>query len=134
MDWLTLLNEIFRLCIVPLLGILTTYLVNYIKAKSEQIINDADNELVKKYIDLLDDTITDCVLATNQTYVETLKKQNAFNLEAQKAAFELTFNAVMNILTEDAKEYLACVYGDVAAYITQKIEAEVNNNKTTPLK
>ena len=78
MDWLTLLNEIFRLCIVPLLGILTTYLVNYIKAKSEQIINDADNELVKKYVDLLDDTITDCVLATNQTYVETLKKQNAY--------------------------------------------------------
>jgi hypothetical protein len=35
----------------------------------------------------------------------------------------------MTILTEDAKRYLAEIYGDVAAYITTKIEAEVNLSK-----
>ena len=65
-----------------------------------------------------------------QTYVEALKKDNAFTAEAQKEAFNQTFNAVMAVLTDDAKEYLTTVYGDLNAYITTKIEAEVKLNKT----
>ena len=133
MDWITVLNEIFQVCIIPLLGLLTTYLIKYISAKSNQIMKDSDDALVQKYIDLLDDTIIDCVLATNQTYVEALKNKNAFDLEAQKAAFDLTYKAVMNIINDDAKVYLSFVYGDLTAYITKKIEAEVNKNKITPI-
>lgn len=132
MDWIIILNEIFQVCIIPLLGLLTTYLIRFISAKSEQISKENDDALVQKYIDLLDDTIIDCVIATNQTYVEALKDKNAFDLEAQKAAFELTYKAVMNIITEDAKIYLSNVYGDLTAYITKKIEAEINKNKITP--
>jgi hypothetical protein len=36
---------------------------------------------------MLTDTITKCVIATNQTYVETLKKEGKFDLEAQEVAF-----------------------------------------------
>ena len=129
MDWLELLNEIFRVCIIPLLGVLTTYAIKYFNAKSEQIVAENDDALVKKYTQMLNETISDCVIATNQTYVEALKNKNAFDLEAQKAAFDLTYKAVMNTITEDMKEYLACVYGDLATYITKKIEAEVNKNK-----
>lgn len=129
MDWMNLLNDIFRLCIVPLLAVLTTYLVNYIKAKSDELVKDSDNELERKYMAMLADTITDCVLATNQTYVEALKNQNAFTKEAQEEAFRQTFDAVMAVLSEDAKEYLTNAYGDLAVYLTQKIEAEVNRNK-----
>lgn len=82
---------------------------------------------------MVTDTVTACVIATNQTYVEALKKKNAFTPEAQKEAFELTYNAVMAILTEDAKKYLAEIYGDVAIYITAKIEAEVNLSKIIPV-
>ena len=46
--------------------------------------------------------------------------------EAQKEAFELTYNAVMAVLTDEAKHYLAAIYGDLTAYITTRIEAEVN--------
>jgi hypothetical protein len=38
----------------------------------------------------------------------------------------------MNVLTDDAKEYLSEAYGDLNAYITQKIEAEVAFNKIIP--
>ena len=129
MEWLDLLNDIFRLCIVPLLAVLTTYLVNYIKAKSDELVKDSDNELEKKYMAMLADTITDCVLATNQTYVEALKNQNAFTKEAQEEAFRQTFDAVMAVLNDDAKAYLTNVYGDLTVYLTKKIEAEVNKSK-----
>ena len=75
---------------------------------------------------MLTSTITECVISTNQTYVDNLKGQNVFDKEAQEKAFEMTYNKVMNILTEEAKEYLAEVYGDLDIYITSKIESEVN--------
>jgi len=127
-----LLYQILELCIIPLLGVLTAYFVKFINAKSNEIQQKVDNDTADKYIAMVTKTISECVIATNQTYVEALKKQNAFTSEAQKEAFKLTYDAVMAILTEDAKAYLAEIYGDVAAYITNKIEAEVNISKITP--
>lgn len=133
MEWLPLLYEILQVCIIPLLGVLTAYIVKFINVKSGEIQNKVENDMADKYIAMVTDTISACVIATNQTYVEALKKQNAFTAEAQKEAFQLTYNAVMAILTDDAKEYLAEIYGDVAAYITNKIEAEVNISKIVPV-
>ena len=80
---------------------------------------------------MLSKTITDCVIATNQTYVDSLKAQGKFDAEAQKKAFNMTLTAVLSILNDEAKEYLTAVYGDLNTYITKQIEAAVNKNKTT---
>jgi hypothetical protein len=58
-----------------------------------------------------------------------LKKQGSFDAEAQKVAFQKTLDAVLAILSEDAKEYLATLYGDATAYLTTRIEAEVKLQK-----
>lgn len=133
MDWMVMLYQIFELCIIPLLGVLTMYLVQFIRKKSQEIADKTDSELADKYIRMLTDTITTCVIATNQTYVESLKKQGRFDTEAQKEAFKLTYNAVMSVLTDEAKNYLTSIYGDLTAYITSRIEAEVNVSKITPV-
>lgn len=133
MEWLPLLYKILEVCVIPLLGVLTAYLVKYIKIKSAEIQATVDNDTADKYIALLSDTITTCVIATNQTYVEALKKNNAFTAEAQKEAFKLTYNAVMAVLTEEAEKCLSEIYGDLAAYIIAKIEAEVNLSKIVPV-
>lgn len=129
MDWIKLLQEIFSVCIIPLLGVLTGYLVAFLKAKGNQIADNTDNVLANKYIKMLTETICTCVIATNQTYVEALKKQGKFDAEAQKTAFQMTYDAVMNILSEEAKEYLKNIYGDLDAFLTNAIEAQVKNNK-----
>ena len=129
MDWLNLLADIFEVCIIPLLGVLTAYIVKYIQVKSAEITKNTDNTLIDKYTGMLADTISACVLATNQTYVEALKKQGNFDAEAQKNAFNMTLDAVMNILSEDAKEYLSEAFGDLNSYIASQIEASININK-----
>ena len=129
MEWMSLLYQIIEVCVIPLLGILTAYIVKYINAKSEEIQMNIDDATMKKYVDMLADTITDCVIATNQTYVESLKQQGKFDMNAQREAFSLTSAAVMEILSDEAKVYLTAAVGDLNAYITQKIEAEVNINK-----
>lgn len=129
MNWMNLLQQIFEVCIIPLLGILTTYFIVFIKNKSNELKEVTDNELYKKYIDLLQDTIVRCVIATNQTYVENLKNKNAFDKEAQEEAFKMTYDAVMVILTDDAKDYLNNAVGDLQLYVTKLIEAQVNMSK-----
>lgn len=133
MEWQKLLTAIFEVCIIPLLGILTTFFVKWVNAKSEEIKTNIDDATLKKYMDMLSDTITSCVVATNQTYVETLKAQGKFDAKAQEIAFQMTSSAVIEILSDDAKIYLTTAVGDLNTYITKKIEAEVNGNKITPV-
>jgi len=124
-----LLQQIFNLVLVPLLAILTTYVIKLVNAQTEKIKESTDNELVQKYVTILNDLIVACVMATNQTYVDALKDQNAFTEEAQKKAFEMTFNAIKEILTEEAQAILSLVYEDLDAYIKQQIEFVVKANK-----
>jgi hypothetical protein len=129
MDWLALLSDIFEVCVLPLLGVLTMYIVKFIQVKSAEITGKVDHDLADKYINMLAVTIENCVIATNQTYVEALKAAGKFDAEAQKTAFNMTKNAVMAILSEEAKKYLENAVGDLNEYITQQIEAAVNVNK-----
>ena len=129
MDWANVVKQIFELVVFPLLGIGTTYLIILINTKIKELKKQSDNDLEKKYLDMLNNTITDCVLATNQTYVNELKKQGKFDLDAQKIAFQKTYENVMALLTDEAKKYLSEALGDLQTYVNNKIEAEVLLNK-----
>lgn len=129
MDWANVLKQMFELVVFPLLGIGTTYLIILINTKIKELKKQSDNDLEKKYLDMLNNTITDCVLATNQTYVNELKKQGKFDLDAQKIAFQKTYENVMALLTDEAKKYLSEALGDLETYVNNKIEAEVLLNK-----
>lgn len=129
MDWLKILQEIFTVCIIPLLGILTKYAIDWLNIKKQSLINQEESEIRKKYIDMLGSTIETCVIATNQTYVNALKDKNAFTPEAQKEAFERTKQAVLTILGEEGQKYLSQFYGDLNTYISKEIEKQVSWNK-----
>lgn len=124
-----LIAQIFEVCIIPLLGVLTSFLIAWIKSKKDALKQQTDNDLEKKYLDMLNDTITDCVIAMNQTYVNSLKQQGKFDGEAQKKAFTEVYQKVIAILGQDAIEYLNSAVGDLNEYINSKIEKEVSSNK-----
>ena len=124
------ISQLMNIVIIPLLGILTTYVVKLVNAKINEISSKKDNELEQKYLNMLNETITKCVIATTQTYVETLKKEGKFDKAAQEIAFNKTYTAVLAILSDEAKKYLTEAVGDLNLYITQQIEAEVKLTKT----
>lgn len=129
MDWSNFIEQLFNIVLIPLLGVLTTYIVKLVQAKINAIKTTNDNEVGNKYLTLLADTIADCVKATNQTYVDTLKAEGSFDAAAQKEAFEQTYQAVIAILNDDLKDYLNAAIGDVELYLKQKIEAEIKIQK-----
>lgn len=128
-ETIELLGKIFELCIIPLLGVLVPFIIQWIRTKSAALVASADNDLSKKYIAMLTDTVTNAVIAVKQTYVDALKGKNAFTAEAQKEAFTMAYTAVLNNLTDEAKVYLNEAYSDLESYIKVLIEAKVHENK-----
>lgn len=133
LNWLDILDRLFEIAIFPLIGAAAMYLVAFIKAQKDELLAKTKSETAKKYIEMLDKTIVECVIATNQTYVDALKKQGTFDADAQKKAFQLTFEAVMSILTDDAQVYLTEAVKDLNVYITNKIESQVAVAKQQPV-
>ena len=124
--WEKFLPILFMTVVIPSIGVLTVFIVTFIRAKKEELKKKIDNELLCKYVDMLAETVCTCVVATNQTYVNELKRQGKFDKEAQKVAFEMTYNAVMAILSDEAVKYLTVFYGDLSTTITELIENSVN--------
>ena len=129
MEWMEMLQQIFQTVLLPLLGILTTYAVRFLMVKADELKEYTEHDVLDKYIDALRDTVISCVIATNQTYVDALKGKDAFDKEAQQEAFQRTLNAVLTILSSEAKEYLTEAFGDLNAYITILIEQAVAEQK-----
>lgn len=129
MEWLEILNTAAQTLVPLVLTALVVTALFYLEKLMKKGKEATDSELVDKYLDMLQNTITDAVLATTQTYVDAMKKQNMFDEEAQKHAFKLSYDAVMKVLTDDAKKYIESAVGDLETYITNKIEATVKLNK-----
>ena len=132
MNWSELIPNIFQVCLIPLLGILTKYLVTFIAMKSKEMQNKTDSEKAQKYMQMATETITTCVIATNQTYVESLKAQGKFDKEAQEVAFNKTLEAILTLLNDEVKDYITEAFGDLNAYLNTQIEATVNGTKMLP--
>lgn len=128
-EFITTLTPALTEALVLIITALAGYLITYINKKKKALQQEMDSEQAKAYLDMFERTIIDCVETTNQTFVETLKKQNLFDKAAQEEAFNKTLQNVKAILSEDCLEYLNSITADVNAYIYNRIEAEVNNAK-----
>lgn len=119
--------------IIAAVPVVTTYLCNFLKQKSNQAAAKTNNDLATSYIREAADAVTTAVTFTSQTYVDNLKNSGTFTVENQKEAFNKAMNKAVEILSAEAKEYLTKAYGDLTNYLTTKIEAEVRNQKSTAI-
>jgi hypothetical protein len=127
--WETIITTIFEVCILPLLALLTTFVIRWLNSKRNEALAKTDNETTQKYINIAADIIENAVIATTETYVKTLKAEGKFDKEAQLKALEATKDAVLKTLSDDAKQHLMGSIGDLESYITNKIEAVIKNTK-----
>lgn len=130
MNFTLLLEQLFNLVVFPVITLGGIYLIYLMNVKIKEIKQKTNNDVANKYLDMLDDTIANAVLATTQTYVDSLKSAGKFDLDAQKEAFKKTYDAVMKVLTDEATTYIVTAVGDLETYVTNKIEAQVKVSKT----
>ena len=129
MNWTQIIADLYTVVLFPLILLGGAALIAFLSAKIAESKAKTNNETAKKYLDMLDVTISNAVLATTQTYVESLKKQGKFDAEAQKVAFQQTYDAIMAVLTEESRKYITEAVGDLTTYVTTKIEAQVKLQK-----
>ena len=129
MEWAVIIQEVFRIVLIPLLGLLVKYFVEFVNLKAEEVKEKNNDATYQKYITMLNNTIVNAVTATNQTYVDSLKAQGKFDIEAQKVALQKSYDTVISVLGVDAQRYLNEAVGDLNTYIMTAIERQVNVNK-----
>lgn len=125
-----MLQEIFFTCLLPLIGILCSYAIMFMKSKASELKKENDDYLFNKYLDMLVGIVETCVIATNQTYVDELKEQGKFGPDEHDIAYHKTFDAIKALLTEEMQKVLTEVYTDLDFYISQLIQEQVNVIKT----
>lgn len=113
-----IINTLFKLII----SVAIPYGFNLIRQKMK-------NDVQKKYLNMFEKMVRDAVDRVQQTYVENLKAKDMFNEEAQKHAFEMVKNDVLNMMNAEMKDVVMEAVGDFETYITNLIESQVYNSK-----
>lgn len=128
-DWNTILKDTLYIIITVWLPVIGVYVSRFLTVKKEEILANIKDEKVKEYIDDALKAIESAVIATNQTYVDSLKKAGKFTEESQKTAFIMAKKTAMTMITEDARKAIAEIYGDIDTFLNTFIESYVKENK-----
>lgn len=122
MTWTDVLIKIIE----ALCGIIVSVAVPVAVSKFKSKIQ---NEHVSLLIERAGALVCQCVMATNQTYVDSLKKSGSFDADSQKEAFLMTKAAVIRLLDTEAKKAIMDTFGDIETWLTTAIECEVRECK-----
>ena len=126
MDIMTMLpNALIVIAVV----LISAFMCKFIYEKWNETKYDIKNEKIRNAIDTVVDVVYCTVAATNQTLVESLKKQGAFDIEAAHKAFNTTKCTVINILSKEVIDIVTSAVGDFNTYLDTLIESTVNEQK-----
>lgn len=124
------LLELIKAVAIAAIPVCAAFLVRFIDRKSAQVQEQTENEKIKSLLAQVTDAVTTAVMFTNQTMVDALKKNGSLSKEDQSAALQLSLDKALSLLSGVAKTALDDIYGNAAAYLTSRIEAEVKNQKS----
>lgn len=124
-----IIKEMLLALVTAAVPILTVYLCKFLYAKWNESKEKVANEKVQNTLDQVLSMVFNCVQSTNQVFVDELKNKNKFSKEAAIEAFNMSKNVAVKMLSEDAKEIIATIYGDIDSYIDILIESAVKQLK-----
>ncbi len=129
---LEILEKVLVVVLIPLLPLLTRYIIIWIQAQIDKLATSKDLEKLEQlkfYVDIVKETIEEVVLSVNQTYVDMLKEGKLFDDDAQKMAFEKSKENVLSLISEQGKVAIEQLHGDYLVFINTLIEATVKRMK-----
>lgn len=96
-----ILTTLVQVVVIPAIPVLVTYLVKYLKAKAEQTTTKINNELVRTYLQEATDAVLQAVTYT---------------------AHNTAKDIALKLLTDEAKQMIEDLYGDLMLWLETKIE------------
>lgn len=115
--------------VAVVIGVLSSYLVGYIKAEAARIKNSTTNEMISKYVGIAESIVTDTVIMVNQTFVDELKKKGEFTKESMSEAYKRCVDVVKESTPQKAFTLIELMYGDFYVWLNTQIEKNVRLHK-----
>ena len=126
MEFLMELLKIVIMIVVPVAtSVLTYYAQKYFNQLIDENVNDELEATLEKGFQILMDSVN----YVQQTYVDSLKNQEKFTVEAQKEAFELAKKRAIELMNQHTQDAIIHIYGNLDTYIDTMIESIINQNK-----
>ena len=97
---------------------LVTIITNWLNSKIK-------DKKVAKWATDITNIVFNAVSCVFQTFVETLKKQDKFDKQAQEEAKQKAYNIIMTQLTPELQQYITDNFGDMQQYIMNLIETTI---------
>lgn len=123
------MNEVLQNLMAIGVLILIAFSFKGIMKGIEYLKENTENEEFKKAITILENIVSNTVVAANQTYVDKLKEEGGFDKEAQEEIFNGVKERVLDQLNADTKDLLDDTIKNVDIFINDLIEKEVRKNK-----
>lgn len=132
-DWIEVINTIINVLLIPILPVLATYVITFLKKKTAEIESGINCAELAKYLNIAENAVITSVTAVNQVYVDALKKSNgSLSPYEQRLAFEMAREKVLNILGDTTITSLKEAFNDFEVWLENKIEYYVNQSKNNP--
>lgn len=122
MDWKEILTYILSAAIVALVSYLSERLIVLINQKIQ-------NQKASKALSEAVELVVNAVKATQQEYVDELKKAGTFDTDAQKIALEMAIKKVRANMSAETEKYLIANADDLNDWIADMIHSVIYDMK-----
>ena len=116
---INIISVVVTSIVLPLLSIAGAKLVQLINSK-------INNNKAANFLSTATTIIINAVRSVFQTYVGALKKEDKFDEASQKLALLKARDIALNQMTDDVKNYITSIYGDLDTWISTNIDATIN--------
>lgn len=126
MEVLMVLLKLIIMIVVPVAtSVLTYFFKTYVEQLIDKNVKGETAEALKRGVEI----ITDSVNYVQQTYVDTLKKEDKFTAEAQAEALQAAKDRAIELMNGDITTAIENSYGNLDTYVTTIIESIIAQNK-----
>lgn len=122
MDWKEILTYILSAAITALVSYLSERLIVLINQKIQ-------NQKASKALSEAVELVVNAVKATQQEYVDELKKAGTFDTDAQKIALEMAIKKVRANMSVETEKYLTANADDLNDWIADMIHSVIYDMK-----
>ena len=123
------MNEVWKI-ILSAIGILVTGLMTWLVAVITNWFNTKiKDKKVAKFMSDITEIVFNGVSCVFQTFVDSLKKANKFDKQAQEEAKQKAYTIIMTQLTPELQEFIQSNFGDIQTYIMNRIESAIYSLK-----
>ena len=122
MNWKEILTYILSAAIVALISYLSERLIVLINQKIQ-------NQKASKALSEAVELVVNAVKATQQEYVDELKKAGTFDTDAQKIALEMAIKKVRANMSVETEKYLTANADDLNEWIADMIHSVIYDMK-----